>query len=47
MMIDKGSSIPFDKNVINWMEIYFSKECNIMPTTGVLYLSDKLTCREV
>ena len=54
----KGSFIPFDMNSsgskgligrhsINWMEIYFSKQCDIMPTTGRLHLSDNFTRREV
>ena len=54
----KGSWIPFDKiayagkglvgrHAINWMENYFSKQCDIMPTTGRLHLSDNFTRREV
>ena len=34
-------------NAGRWMEIYFSKQCDIMPTTGRLHLSDNFTCREV
>ena len=54
----KGSWVPFDKNttgykgligrhVIRWMEIYFPKQCDIMPTTGRLHLSDNITHDEV
>ena len=34
-------------HVITWMDKYFSKQCDIMPTTGRLHLSDNFTLREV
>ena len=34
-------------HVVTWMERYFSKQCDIMPTTGSLHLSDNFTHREV
>ena len=53
----KGSWVPFNnkasvckglvgRHVVTWMEIYFSKQCDIMPTTGRLHLSDNFTRRE-
>ena len=35
------------RHVVRWMEIYFSKQCDVMPTTGRLHLSDNFTRREV
>ena len=35
------------RHAVTWMERYFSKQCDIMPTTGRLYLSDNFTRREV
>ena len=55
----KRSCIPFDMNssgikgligrhCINWMDwIYLSKQCDIMPTTGRLHLSNNFTRHEV
>ena len=54
----KGSWVQFDQNgsgckgqigqqAIRWMEVYFSKQCEVMPTTGRLHLSDNFTRREV
>ena len=54
----KGLWVPFNnkasickglvgRHAVTWMERYFSKQCDIMPTTGRLYFSDKFTCREV
>ena len=54
----KGSWIPFGdntpgskgligRNVIRWMEIYFSKQCDIMPTTGRIHLSYNFSHRVV
>ena len=42
----------FDKNAsrckaISWMEIYFSKQCDILPTTRRLHLFDNFTPCEV
>ena len=35
------------RHVVTWMERYFSKQCDIMPTTGRLHLSDNFTLHEV
>ena len=35
------------RHVVRWMEIYFSKQCDVMPTTGRLHLSDNFTRCEV
>ena len=54
----KGSWVPFNNKVSGckglvgrhagrWMEIYFSKQCDIMSTTGRLHLSDNFTHREI
>ena len=54
----KGSWVWFDNkasicnglvghHVVTWMERYFSKRCDIMPTTGRLHLSDNFTRGEV
>ena len=32
---------------VTWMERYFSKQCDIMPTTRRLHLSDNFTRHEV
>ena len=34
-------------HAVRWMEIYFSKQCDIMPTTRRLHLSDNFTRHEV
>ena len=54
----KGSWMPIEKNLagskgligshaIKWMEIYFSKQCDVMPTTRRLHLSNNFTRDEV
>ena len=40
----KGAS---GRNAITWMKTYFKFNCEIMPTTGRLHLSDNYTRREV
>ena len=35
------------RHTVTWMERYFSKQCDIMPTIGRLHLSDNFTCNEV
>ena len=35
------------RHAFTWMEKYFSKQCDIMPTTGRLHLSNNFTHREV
>ena len=35
------------RHAVRWMEIYFSKQCEVMPTTRRLHLSDNFTRREV
>ena len=35
------------RHAVRWMEIYFSKQCDIMPTTRRLHLSDNFTRCEV
>ena len=53
-----GSWVPFDKNIcgskgliglhaMRWMEIYFSKQCDVIPTIGRLHLLDNFTHHEV
>ena len=54
----KGSWVPFDnkvfgckgligRHVVRWMEIYFSTQCDIMPTTGRIHLSYNFSHRVV
>ena len=54
----KGSWVPFNNKacickglvggyVVTWMEKYLSKQCDIMPTTARLHLSDNFTRLEV
>ena len=35
------------RHCIHWMHIYFSRHCDIMPTTRRLHLSDNFTRHEV
>ena len=35
------------RNAIGWMKIYFNLNCEVMPTSGRLHLSDNYTRREV
>ena len=35
------------RNAIGWMKNYFKLNCEVMPTTGRLHLSDNYTRREV
>ena len=54
----KGSWVPFNnkasvckglvgRHVVTWIEIYFSKQCDIMPTTRRLHLTDNFRLHEV
>ena len=47
-----GGSVPsmkgaLGRNAIGWMKIYFNLNCEVMPTSGRLHLSDNYTRREV
>ena len=35
------------RHAIGWMKIYFQLNCEVMPTTGRMHLSDNYTRREV
>ena len=54
----KGWWVPFNntkstckgligRHAVRWMEIYFSKQCDVMATIGRLHLLDNFTHREV
>ena len=36
-----------ERNAIRWIKNYFNLNCEVMPTTGRLHLSDNYTRREV
>ena len=42
-----GSKGLIGSHAIRWMEIYFSKQCDVMPTIGRLHLFDNFTRHEV
>ena len=44
---ESGSKVLIRGRVVRWMDMYFSKQCDIMPPTWRLYLSNNIPCREV